>query len=193
MRLQPTKRFTVQDEYEILASFEVIREVTNGITIDSAAIAADANGDKIIKKGMPMALVTASGKFRPYTGGLALTANVASGATSATLNDVSRLVVGDVINLNNGTANESKTITAINPDTKVVSFTATTNAYTMANGIITTAGGGDTPSVILKRTINVRDGDHVVGGYEVGKFITERIPVSVDAALRAKMPLIVFA
>lgn len=125
MRLQPTKRFTVQDEYEILASFEVIREVTNGITIDSAAITADSNGDKIIKKGMPMAKVTASGKWVPY-----------------------------------------------NP-----------------NG----EDGSENPTVILKRTVNVKDGDHVVGGYEVGKFIKERIPVTVDATLISKMPHIVFA
>lgn len=123
MRLQPTKRFTVQDEPEILASFEVIREVTNGITIDSAAVTADANGDKIIKKGMPMAKV-ASGKWVPY-----------------------------------------------NPDG---------------------TDGSEKPTVILKRTVNVKDGDHVVGGYEVGKFITERIPVPVDDTLREKMPHIVF-
>lgn len=125
MRLQPKKRFTVRDEPEILASFEVIREVTNGITIDSASITADSNGDKIIRKGMPMAMLTASGKWVPYK----------------------------------------------------------------ADG----TDGSQNPTVILKNTINVRDGDHVVGGYEVGKFITERIPVTVDAALRAKMPHIVFA
>lgn len=125
MRLQPKPRVTVQDEYEILASFEVIREVTNGITIDSATVAADANGDKIIKKGMPMAKLTASGKFVPYN--------------------------------KDGT------------------------------------DGSQNPTVILKRTVNVKDGDHVVGGYEVGKFITERIPVTVDDTLRGKMPHIVFA
>ncbi|MPY20033.1 head decoration protein [Paenibacillus glucanolyticus] len=125
MRLQPTQRVIVQDEYEILASFEVVREVTNGITIDSAAITADAKGDKIIKKGMPMAKVSASGKFVPYDPA--------------------------------GT------------------------------------DGSQSPTVILKRTVNVKDGDHVVGGYEVGKFITERIPVAVDDALRVKMPHIVFA
>lgn len=125
MRLQPRPRVTVQDEYEILASFEVIREVTNGITIDSAAVTADESGDKIIKKGMPMAKLTVSGKFVPY-----------------------------------------------NP-----------------------AGedGSQNPTVILKHTVNVKDGDHVVGGYEVGKFISERIPVTVDATLRGKMPHIVFA
>lgn len=124
MRLQPRKRVEVQDEYEILASFEVIREVTNGITIDSSKVTADSNGDKIIKKGMPMAKL-ANGKYVPY-----------------------------------------------NP-----------------------AGedGSENPSVILKRTVNVKDGDHVVGGYEVGKFISERIPVTVDATLRGKMPHIVFA
>lgn len=125
MRLQPRPRVTVQDEYEILASFEVIREVTNGITIDSAAVTADSNGDKIIKKGMPMAKLTASEKFVPYN---------ASGTD-----------------------------------------------------------GSENPTVILKRTVNVKDGDHVVGGYEVGKFITERIPVTVDDELRGKMPHIVFA
>lgn len=125
MRLQPRPRVTVQDEYEILASFEVIREVTNGITIDSAAVTADSNGDKIIKKGMPMAKLTASGKFVPY--------------------------------------NPSGT------------------------------DGSENPTIILKRTVNVKDGDHVVGGYEVGKFITERIPVTVDDELRGKMPHINFA
>ncbi|WP_339292728.1 head decoration protein [Paenibacillus sp. FSL W8-0187] len=125
MRLQPKQRVTVHDEYEILASFEVIREVTNGITIDSAAVTADAKGDKIIKKGMPMAKLTASDKFVPYDPA--------------------------------GT------------------------------------DGSENPTVILKRTVNVKDGDHVVGGYEVGKFITERIPVTVDDVLRQKMPHIVFA
>ncbi|MFD2116349.1 head decoration protein [Paenibacillus yanchengensis] len=125
MRLQPTKRFEVQDEYEILASFEVIREVTNGITIDSTGVGADSNGDKFIKKGMPMAKIATSGKWVPY-----------------------------------------------NPDGE---------------------DGSENPTVILKRTVNVKDGDHVVGGYEVGKFIKERIPVTVDAALIAKMPHIVFS
>lgn len=125
MNLQPKQRVIVQDEYEILASFEVIREVTNGITIDSAAITADGNGDKIIKKGMPMAKLTASEKYVPY-----------------------------------------------NP---------------------AGADGSQNPTVILKRTVNVKDGDHVVGGYEVAKIIAARVPVTVDDTLRGKMPNIVFA
>ncbi|MBB6689914.1 head decoration protein [Cohnella xylanilytica] len=125
MRLQPKKLFEVQDDYEILASHEVIREVTNGITIDSASITADSNGDKIIKKGMPMAKLTASGKFVPYN---------AAGTD-----------------------------------------------------------GSQNPTVILKRTVNVKDGDAVVGGFEVAKVISTRIPVTVDAALKGKMPNITFA
>lgn len=124
MRLQPKEQFIVDDDYEILASLEVVREVTNGITIDSSAVPADANGDKIIKKGMPMAKL-ANGKYVPY-----------------------------------------------NP-----------------NG----TDGSEKPSVILKRTVNVRDGDHVVGAYEVAKVIAARIPVTVDDTLRQKMPHIVFA
>jgi len=124
MLLQPKEQFIVDDDYEILASLEVVREVTNGITIDSSAITADSNGDKIIKKGMPMAKL-ANGKYVPY----------------------------------NPAGND----------------------------------GSEKPSVILKRTVNVRDGDHVVGAYEVAKVIAARIPVTVDDTLRQKMPHIVFA
>lgn len=124
MRLQPRKLFEVDSDYEILASLEVVREVTNGITIDAAAITADSNGDKIIKKGMPMAKL-ASGKYVPYD----------SAGTD----------------------------------------------------------GSENPTVLLKRTVNVKDGDHVVGGYEVAKVIAARIPVTVDDTLRGKMPHIVFA
>jgi len=53
--------------------------------------------------------------------------------------------------------------------------------------------GSENPSVILKRTVNVKDGDHVVGAYEVAKVIAARIPVTVDDTLRQKMPHIVFA
>jgi len=124
MRLQPMEQFIVDDDYEILASLEVVREVTNGITIDSSAITADSNGDKIVKKGMPMAKL-ANGKYVPY-----------------------------------------------DPNS---------------------TDGSENPSVILKRTVNVRDGDHVVGAYEVAKVIAARIPVTVDDTLRQKMPHIVFA
>lgn len=124
MRLQPRKRFEVDSDYEILASLEVVREVTNGITIDAAAVTADSNGDKIIKKGMPMAKL-ASGKYVPYD----------SAGTD----------------------------------------------------------GSENPSVILKRTVNVKDGDHVVGGFEVAKVLAARLPVTVDDTLREKMPHIVFA
>ncbi|WP_059043955.1 head decoration protein [Paenibacillus rubinfantis] len=125
MRLQPKPLFEVQDDYEILASLEVVREVTNGITIDSTAITADVNGDKIIKKGMPMAKVTATGKYVPYK--------------------------------SDGT------------------------------------DGSQNPTVIIKRTVNVKDGDAVVGGYEVAKVITARLPIAVDATLKGKMPGITFA
>lgn len=124
MRLQPTERFEVQDSYEILASYEVVREVVNGITIDSSTVTADGNGKKIIKKGMPMGKL-ANGKYGPY----------APGQTN----------------------------------------------------------GQENPSVILKQTYDVTDGDVVAGAYEVAKVITERIPVTVDATLKGKMPHIVFA
>lgn len=125
MRVNPRPRFDVADDYEILASLEVVREVTNGITIDSAVVTADGNGDKIIKKGMPMAKVTATGKWVPYN---------AAGAD-----------------------------------------------------------GSQNPTVILKRTVNVREGDHVVGGYEIAKVLSARLPIAVDATLKGKMPNIVFA
>lgn len=192
MRLQPTNRFDVIADPEILASFEVIREVTNGITIDYTKVPADADGNKIIRIGMPVSKITASGKFRPYTTNK-LAANIAANATTATFVDPIQWIVGDVLKFDNGSANENVTILTINQTTKAITFAAITNAYTTANGIIATADGGETPTVILKRSVNVKDGDHVVGGYEVVKVIKERIPVTVDAALIAKMPHVVFA
>lgn len=124
MRLQPYQTFEVQGEAEILASYEVIREVTNGITIDSSTVTADANGKKIIQKGMPMGKL-ANGKYGPYK----------ADATD----------------------------------------------------------GRENPSVLLKHTYDVTDGDHVAAGYEIAKVITERIPVTVDATLKGKMPNITFA
>lgn len=123
MRLQPTEKFIVQSEAEILASFEAIREVVNGITIDSSIVTADGNGRKIVQKGMPMGKL-ANGKYGPYSSGA--------------------------------------------------------------------ADGRQNPTVILKRTVDVTDGDHVVGGYEMAKVISERIPVTVDVTLRSKMPFIQF-
>ncbi|GBG09506.1 head decoration protein [Paenibacillus agaridevorans] len=125
MRLQPTNRFNVEADPEIVASFEVIREVTNGITIDHTRVPADSDGNRIIRIGMPMAKVTASGKWVPY-----------------------------------------------DPEGE---------------------DGSENPTVILKRSINVKDGDHIVGGYEYVKVWAARLPVTVDAALREKMPHVVFA
>jgi hypothetical protein len=192
MRLQPRDLFEVQGDYEILASHDVVREVTNGITIDYTKVPTDASGDKIIKKGMPLSKITASGKFRPYTNNK-LAANVAANATSATFVDPIQWVVGDTIKLDNGTTNETKVLVTVDPATKTVTFTALTNAYTTVNGIISTIDGGESPTVILKRQVNVRDGDNVVGGFEIAKVLSARIPVTVDAALKAKMPGITFA
>jgi Bacteriophage lambda head decoration protein D len=124
MRLQPRTNVTVNDDYEILASYEVIREVVNGVTIDSSTVAADGAGKKIVKKGMPLGKL-ANGKYGPYDSAA--------------------------------------------------------------------ADGRQNPTVILKRTVDVTNGDHVVGGYEMAKVISERIPVAVDATLKGKMPNITFA
>lgn len=122
MRLQPRQNFEVQDDYEILASQNVVREVVNGVTIDASTVTA-TDGKKIVRKGMPVGKL-ANGKFGPYD----------AAATD----------------------------------------------------------GRQNPIVILKESLDVTDGDAVAGGYEVAKVISERIPVTVDATLRGKMPQIVF-
>lgn len=122
MNLQP-KQVEVAGEVEILASYEAIREVVNGVTIDSSAVAA-VNGKKVVLKGMPLGKL-ANGKYAPYN--------------------------------------------AAGED------------------------GSQNPTVLLKHTVDVTDGDHVVGGYEMAKVISERLPVAVDATLRGKMPFIQFS
>lgn len=193
MRLQPRDLFEFEGDHEIFASMEVVRFVTNGITVDYTKVPVNDDGDRFIAKGMPMSKITASGKYRPYTGGLALAANVAGSATSATLNDVSRLVVGDIVTFDNGTNTEAVTITAINTTTKVITFAAITNAYTTANGLLSVADGGDAPSCVSLRKVNVKDGDHVIGAVEIAKLISARLAVTVDATLKARLPGISFA
>lgn len=122
MNLQPHET-EIYGEVEILASYEAIREVVNGITIDSSAVTA-VDGKKVVLKGMPMGKL-ANGKYAPY-----------------------------------------------NP---------------------AGADGTQNPTVLLKQTVDVTEGDHVVGGYEMAKVISERLPVTVDATLRGKMPFIHFA
>lgn len=124
MRLNPKQLYEVDGDYEILASYDVIREVVNGITIDSSIVAADGSGKKIVKKGMPMGKL-ANGKYAPY--------------------------------------NPSGT------------------------------DGSQNPTVILKNTYDCTDGDVVAAGYEMAKVLSDRLPVTVDATLKSKMPLIQFA
>lgn len=123
MNLQPQERFVVVGDYEILASYEGIREVVNGVTIDSSAVVA-VDGKKVIAKGMPLGKLV-NGKYAAYN-----SAGV------------------------DGTQN---------------------------------------PTVILKHETDVTNGDEIVGGYEMAKVISERIPVAVDATLKGKMPFIQFA
>ncbi|WP_034757780.1 hypothetical protein [Rossellomorea vietnamensis] len=124
MRLQPYQAFEVEGDFEILASRKVVREVTNGITIDSSVVTADGDGKKILKKGYPVGKL-ANGKYGPYDS--------------------------------------------------------------------TKSNGQESPSVLIKETIDVTAGDHIVGGYEVAKVYADRLPVTVDATLKGKMPQIVFA
>ena len=68
------------EEAEFLASeYFVTKRV--GMTVDAAGITADANGDKIIRKGTVMGRVTASGKYVPY------------GGTGAAVNEVDTITV----------------------------------------------------------------------------------------------------
>lgn len=56
------------DEAEFLASeYYTVKRV--GVTLDSSLVGADANGDKILKKGTVLARVDATGRYAPYQSG----------------------------------------------------------------------------------------------------------------------------
>jgi hypothetical protein len=190
MRLQPQEKFEVKDSYEILASYEVVREVTNGITLDSSKVISDANGKKIVKKGQPLGKIDASGKYRPY-GHTELASAAASTDTTLTLKDVSFLFAGDVINVNGTTV----TIAAdgVNRSTNVITLTAAVGVAKSTNDTVDLNDGAQKPTVVLKGQYDLTSGDHVAAGYEVAKVISDRIPVTVDQKLKDKMPNIVFA
>jgi len=56
----------VGDEPEFLAS-ENFTAKRGGATLDSSLVGADANGDKVLKKGTCMGRVTATGKYGAYS------------------------------------------------------------------------------------------------------------------------------
>lgn len=56
------------DEAEFLASeYYTVKRV--GVTLDSALVGADANGDKILGKGTVLSRVDATGRYAPYVNG----------------------------------------------------------------------------------------------------------------------------
>lgn len=76
----------------------MIRWVTGGVTIDSATVSADADGNKILKAGTPLGKITASGKYGPYAPAVAGVA--ASGTT--TVDGVKVTIEGDESAVYNG-------------------------------------------------------------------------------------------
>jgi len=56
----------VTDEPEFLAS-ERFTSKRTGITLDATLVGADANGNKILKKGTCLGRITATGKYGPYS------------------------------------------------------------------------------------------------------------------------------
>lgn len=186
MDLQPVNQFEVTGEHEILASYEAIREVVNGITIDSASVAT-VEAKKTIQKGMPLGKL-ANGKYGAY-GVTTLSANAALGATSITVVDGTRFIVGDLVKV----GGEAATIAITAIVGNVLTLATGLIAARTAADIVQVQNGRELPSVILKRDVDVTNGDAVVGGYEMAKVIAERIPVTVDATLIGKMPFIQFA
>lgn len=188
MRLQPITKFETQDAYEILGSYEVVREVVNGVTIDSTKVRANTDGKKLVSKGHPLGKITSSGKYGPYTH-TTLSAAAASTDTTITVADASLLVAGDLIDVN-GTA---ATINSINYDTNVITLSAAIGVAKSSGDPVDLDDGRENPTVIVKNTYDVTEGDHVVGGYEVAKVISERLPITVDQKLKDKMRNITFA
>lgn len=60
-----TKSQGVTAESSFLAS-EHYMVKRGGITVDASTVGANANGDKILKRGTAMGKITSSGKFRAY-------------------------------------------------------------------------------------------------------------------------------
>lgn len=58
----------VNYEADFLAS-EKFTMKRAGVTLDASVVAADGNGDKIVKKGTLLCKITASGKYGPFSSG----------------------------------------------------------------------------------------------------------------------------
>lgn len=87
-----TKSDGVSPEASVLASEQGIYKRV-GITVDASTVAADANGNKILKAGTILAPITATGKYAAYDNTLSNGRETAEGILTTGIN----LKDGDVI------------------------------------------------------------------------------------------------
>jgi len=96
MGFRPSLKTTSQNvgpEAEFLASEHMMVKRV-GVTLDASTVGADANGNKILRKGTVLAKIHSSGKYRAYSNGLAADAG---GTAEGFLLETVNLRDGDVI------------------------------------------------------------------------------------------------
>ena len=76
---------TLSGEAEFLASEKFTTKRT-GITLDASLVGADAQGNKILRKGTVLGRVTATGRYGPYNNGAADGRQDAKGFLMETVN-----------------------------------------------------------------------------------------------------------
>lgn len=152
MTLQRVKGTAPVSDIEFLLSDHMIRK---GITIDDALVrtgqyTADV---KLLMSGTIMAKVTATGLYGPVKK-TTLAATSALGATTSTLTNAAFFQVNDSVVI----GSETKTLTAIDYDTNVVTHTALAGQQ-LAGVTVKEDNGLETADGILFNTTDVTDGD----------------------------------
>lgn len=152
MTLQRVKGTAPLAEYEFLLSDHQIRR---GITIDADLVRVDQyiTDYKILKAGTVMGKVTATGLYGPVKK-TTLAQTSALGATTSTLTDARFFQVNDTVKI----GSETKTLTAINYDTNVVTHTALAGEQ-LAGVTVEEDNGLEDAAGILLNTVDLTDGD----------------------------------
>jgi hypothetical protein len=126
----------------ILDTTTVPNDCANIVNIgDSIAIVVDNPNEAIKSNSVKVNLSKFGGSATHplnYHGGFdstTLTANVAIGATTASLTSAAGLAIGSIITLRNGTNTETRTLTGVSGN-DVTWVTVTVYAYTTANGVV---------------------------------------------------------
>lgn len=151
------------------------RFIEKGVTIDYTKVPLDDDNKRIIKSGMRLAKITASGKYCPVKVA-EVHAEAAAAQADVKVKKGHNIQVGDVLQLNNeqGTVNAIDTTPA---DHDVLTMNGNlANILAAGTDIYTVDGSGEAKLLLYPHDVDCTDGDVIVSGLDWCRVKEDRLP-----------------